>query len=104
MNDEKTDILCMQETEIDINLDVKTLNFPGYELEIENNNQRARVSTFIKSNLSYNHIQPWCLSGLSDTYPMVKKWSVLERPRSESCLRYMYRHSPIFSLITKSLF
>ena len=45
------DILCMQETEIEINLDHNLMGFPGYNYESEINKTKSRVGTLIKSNL-----------------------------------------------------
>ena len=40
---EKIDILCLQETELNINLNQNLLSFPGYCYESENNPVLSRV-------------------------------------------------------------
>ena len=51
---EKIDILCMQETEVDLNLEHTLLGFPGYQYESENTTTvRARVGCYINSGLNY---------------------------------------------------
>ena len=37
INDEKIDVLCLQETEIEINVDRNLMSFPGYLYESESN-------------------------------------------------------------------
>ena len=49
----KLDILCMQETETESNLDHNLLSLPGFDFESETNNVKARVAVYIKSSLSY---------------------------------------------------
>ena len=51
--DEKIDILCMQETEIEINVDCSLLSFPSYIYESENNTTKSRVGCYVNSKLSY---------------------------------------------------
>ena len=50
---EKIDILCLQETEVEINLDHNLLNFPGVNFESETNDVRSRVGIYIKANVDY---------------------------------------------------
>ncbi len=51
--DNKIDICCVQETEIDTNFDVRLLTFPGYSIEVENNDFKRRVAIYISNRLSY---------------------------------------------------
>ena len=51
--DENIDILCMQETEIEINIDCSLLSFPSYKYESEINTTKSRVGCYVNSNLSY---------------------------------------------------
>ena len=51
--DEKIDVLCLQETEIEINLDHNLMSFPGYNYENENSPYRRRVGCYVNSNLKY---------------------------------------------------
>jgi exonuclease III len=50
---EKIDVLCLQETEVEINLDHNLLSFPGYRYESENNSVCSRVGIYVKTNVSY---------------------------------------------------
>ena len=50
---EKIDILCLQETELNINLNQNLLSFPGYCYESENNPVLSRVGVYIKSEINY---------------------------------------------------
>ena len=50
---EKLDILCLQETELEINLDHNLLDFPGVNYESENNQICSRVGTYIKTSINY---------------------------------------------------
>ena len=50
---EKIDILSMQETEINPNLNHNLLSFPGYAVEIENNSKCARVAFYISTRVNY---------------------------------------------------
>ena len=47
------DILNMQETEIKINCNEKTLHIPGYSLETEKSTSTKRVATYISNNVKY---------------------------------------------------
>ena len=51
---DKIDILCMQETEININLDHNLLSFPGYSIEVEKNSQNATVAFYINNSINYS--------------------------------------------------
>ena len=53
INDEKIDVLCLQETEIEINVDHNLMSFPGYLYESESNSIKSRVGCYINANLSY---------------------------------------------------
>ena len=50
---EKIDLLCMQETEINKNLDHDLLSFPGYSIETENNSTCSRVAIYISNKAEY---------------------------------------------------
>jgi hypothetical protein len=50
--DEKIDILCLQETEIEINFD-NLMSFSGFFYESEINNIPSRVGCYVNSDLSY---------------------------------------------------
>ena len=51
--DEKIDILSMQETEINPNLNHNLLSFPGYVIETETNSECARVAFYISTRINY---------------------------------------------------
>ena len=46
-------LLCMQETEIKVNLDHNLLSFPGYNIETERNSISSRVAMFISTEVKY---------------------------------------------------
>ena len=50
---EKINILCMQETEINKNLDQNLLSFLGFAIETENNNTLSRVAVYLHNRISY---------------------------------------------------
>jgi exonuclease III len=47
------DVLCLQETEIDSNIDHNLMSFIKYNYESESNNIRSRVGCYINSSLNY---------------------------------------------------
>ena len=47
------DILIIQETEIEKDFDYVLLNIPGYKLELEVNDTKSRVGTYIKNSIKY---------------------------------------------------
>ena len=51
--DNEIDILCLQETELDVNLDHGLMSFKNYNYESEINDTRSRVGTLISSGLDY---------------------------------------------------
>ncbi len=51
--DNEIDILCLQETELDVNLDHDLMSFKNYNYESEINDIRSRVGTFINFGLDY---------------------------------------------------
>ena len=51
--DNDIDILSMQETEIDHDYECELLAIPGYSLELETNNVKRRVGSYIKNTLKY---------------------------------------------------
>lgn len=53
LNEEKIDVLCIQETEIDISSDVNLLKIPGFELELELNSTKSRVAVYVNNNVKY---------------------------------------------------
>ncbi len=53
IKDEKIDILCLQETELEINFDHNLMSFSGYFYESETNDFRSRVGCYVKSDISY---------------------------------------------------
>jgi hypothetical protein len=53
IKDEKIGRLCLQETEIEINIDHNIMSFPGYLYESEVNTIKSRVGCYINTNLSY---------------------------------------------------
>ena len=51
--EKNVDICCMQEVDIPINFPGDLMSFPGYKIEIENNNLKSRVATYIKNSIKY---------------------------------------------------
>ena len=54
----------MQETKIGFDHDPELLNIPGYTLEMERNNTKIRVATYIKNSIKY--IRRCDLEGLNN--------------------------------------
>ena len=50
---EKIDILCLQETELNKNLDHNLLSFPGFCYESETNDIISRVGIYIKNDINF---------------------------------------------------
>jgi exonuclease III len=50
ITDENIDVHCMQETNVDIDLDHELLIFPGYNYENEKNSVKARVGAYLTLN------------------------------------------------------
>ena len=48
------DIIFMQETEIEHGFDIELLNIPGFKLEVENNERKCWVATYLSNNVKYN--------------------------------------------------
>jgi exonuclease III len=61
---ENVDGLCMQETNVDINLDHELLSFLGYNYENETNTIKARVGAYISSKL--NNVRCQDLEGVGN--------------------------------------
>jgi exonuclease III len=51
--DYNLDICCLQETEIDIFLNAELLSFPGYAIEVENNDIKRRVAIYVSNRIKY---------------------------------------------------
>jgi exonuclease III len=49
----KIDVCCVQETEIVKHFDVNQLTFPGYCIEVENNDVKRRVAIYISNRINY---------------------------------------------------
>jgi hypothetical protein len=47
------DILNLQETELGPKIDLNNLNIKGYVLEVETNEKKKRVATYIKTSVQY---------------------------------------------------
>ena len=53
LNDNKIDLCCLQETEVQMGFPEKILNCNGYNLELELNVEKKRVGIYITSSLNY---------------------------------------------------
>ncbi len=49
----KITVCCLQETELDPNLNENLLTFPGYSLEVERNDVKRRVAMYVSNRLEY---------------------------------------------------
>ena len=49
----KIDVCCMQEVEMPCGYPSDLMSFPGYVIEVENNDTKSRVAMLIKSNLKF---------------------------------------------------
>ena len=50
---EEIDILCMEETELNKNLDHNLLSFPGYAIETEVDKENSRAAFYISNIINY---------------------------------------------------
>ena len=48
------DICNVQEIDTDSDYPSRLLSFPGYNIEVESNEVKSRVATYIKDNINYN--------------------------------------------------
>ena len=53
LTENEIDVLLVQETEIEKDFDCYLLNIPGYKFEMEVNDTKSRVGTFIKNSIKY---------------------------------------------------
>ena len=51
------DILNLQETEIKPDVPIKILHIPGYTIELENNQNKKRIATYISNRIKYRRRQ-----------------------------------------------
>ena len=49
----KIDVLCLQEMEVEIFFDSNLLAINGYRLELENNSEKARTGFYIRNLVNY---------------------------------------------------
>ena len=47
------DICCLQETEIDNNLNAELLSFPGYAIKVEISDNKQRVAIYVSNRIKY---------------------------------------------------
>ena len=53
LHENEIDILTLQETEIPQKTNIENLNIKGYAMEVESNEKKMRIATYIKNNLPY---------------------------------------------------
>ena len=53
ITENKIDICCLQETELDNQINEDLLSFPGYSLEVEQNDLKRRVGMYVRSTVNY---------------------------------------------------
>ena len=57
LEEKNIDILCMQETQINYNIDHSLLSFPGYIIETEKNSLTSRSGMYINNRVMYTRRQ-----------------------------------------------
>ncbi len=57
-------VCCLQETELNPNLNENLLTFPGYSLEVERNDFKRRVAMYVNNRLEYRRRED--LEGLNN--------------------------------------
>ena len=65
---EKINLLCMQETEINKNLDYNLLSFPGYSRETENSSSTSRVAIYVNKRIDYVRSRDLGLEGIESSW------------------------------------
>ena len=53
INEHKLDIVCLQETDIQLNYPINILSFKGYDYLSENNTTKARCGIYINNQITY---------------------------------------------------
>ena len=53
LNENEIDVLLLQEIELDSDVDLINLQITGYQFEIETNDTKRRVGTYIKNTVKY---------------------------------------------------
>ena len=53
LHEHKLDVLTLQETEINQETDIANLNIKGYTIEVESNEKKMRIATYIRNDLPY---------------------------------------------------
>ena len=56
LQNKNIDILCLQEVEVDYNLDPSILIIKNYQFELENNSLKARTGVYINNEVSYKRM------------------------------------------------
>ena len=56
INDNKIDILCLQEVELDQNTPVNLMTIKNLNIEIKSNTVKSRTATYIKSTINYLNV------------------------------------------------
>ena len=57
LHEHELDVLTLQETEILQETDIANLNIKGYTIEIESNEKKMRIATYIRNNIPYKRRQ-----------------------------------------------
>ena len=53
LEENQIDVISLQETEISKDTDLENLKIKGYTLEVEENNEKMRIASYIKNGLHY---------------------------------------------------
>ena len=56
INENKIDVCCLQEVDIEPNYPTNLLSFKGYSIEIENNTKKARSGIYINNKIPYTRM------------------------------------------------
>ena len=53
INENKIDVLCLQEVELDQNTPANLMTIKNFNIKIESNTVKSRTATYIKSTINY---------------------------------------------------
>ena len=51
--EDKIELLCLQEVELEHGFPSDCMNFPNYKFEVEENSKKSRVGLFVKNTVNY---------------------------------------------------
>ena len=89
INENKIDILCLQEVAIDQKIITNMMSIKNYNIEIEQNDVKSRAATYIKSTINYK--RRCDLEGINDN--MLNKIfsiqfnSIIQKLTNDICMK-----------------